>query len=404
MSLIDDARASLTEAAALIHLPTETLARLSQPQRRIEVSVPLTRDNGTTETYRGYRVQWNNLRGPYKGGLRYHPHVDEGEVEGLACLMMIKCAALGIPFGGGKGGIQVDPKSLSLAELERLTRAFVHALGDAIGPTKDVPAPDVGTTAQMMDWFADEYGKIVGHPEPAVVTGKTIGAGGSEGRSVATGTGVFMAFEALRPSLALDTESTTVVVQGFGNVGQEAAHQFYHHGYTVVAVSDSRGGIHDERGLDIPAVVAHKGVTGSVVDFPGARNVTDEELLTLPCGILVPAALEEQVTKENAERIQAKIILEAANGPTTPEADAILAKNGIVVIPDVLANAGGVVVSYFEWMQNREGVRWTREEVLHRLAASMKTAAQDVYQFSKTHGCTLRLATIALALERLGNA
>ncbi|HWQ99686.1 MAG TPA: Glu/Leu/Phe/Val dehydrogenase [Candidatus Methylomirabilis sp.] len=408
MSLIDEVRARMRVAARVAKLDPDAFALLSKAERELDVEIPIHLDPssdsglvGSLRMFEGYRVQWNDARGPFKGGLRYHPKVDMAEVEGLAALMMLKCAVAGIAFGGAKGGIRVDPKSLSHEELERLTRGFVRALGDDIGPLKDVPAPDVGTTAMMMDWFADEYGQIVGHPEPAVVTGKTIGHGGSEGRDIATGAGVFMVYDALKEHLGMDPETATVAVQGFGNVGHEVARQFDHHGYKVVAVSDSHGGIHAEDGLDLAMLTAHKAAKGSVRDFPGAQNVTQQELLILPCGILVPSALENQITAGNAPHVQAKVILEAANGPITAEADMLLAKDGVVVVPDVLANAGGVVVSGFEWTQNRESVRWSREEVLDRLAATMKTAAEDVWAYSRKHATTLRIAAYALALERV---
>ncbi len=404
MSLIAEVRSRMREAARIAKLDPDALELLSKAERELDVGIPVHLDDGSLRMFEGYRVQWNDARGPFKGGLRYHPKVDMEEVEGLAALMMIKCAVAGIPFGGAKGGVRVDPKSLSREELERLTRGLVRALADDIGPVKDVPAPDVGTTAEMMDWFADEYGEIAGHPEPAVVTGKTVGSGGSEGRDAATGAGVFYVFAALQDRLALDLETATVAVQGFGNVGHEVARQFAHHGFKVVAVSDSHGGIHNEEGLDLAALEAHKAATGSVRDFPGAHNVTQQELLTLPCGILVPSALENQLTASNAEYVEAKVVLEAANGPVNTEAELSLLKRGIHVIPDVLANAGGVVVSGFEWTQNRERVRWTREEVLERLRATMSAAARDVWEFAERHGTSLRIAAYALALERIAAA
>jgi glutamate dehydrogenase/leucine dehydrogenase len=403
-SLIDDAISRIREAAAAVHIDPGVVLLMSNPERQIDVEIPVHLDDGSLHVFEGYRIQWNDARGPFKGGMRYHPDVCLDEVKGLAALMAIKCAVVGIPFGGGKGGVKVTPKAMSRDELERLTRGLARALANDIGPDKDVPAPDVGTTAEMMDWFADEYGKIVGTPSPAVVTGKTVAHGGSEGRDVATGAGVYYAFEALREGLDIDPESATVAIQGFGNVGMEAAHQFDHHGYRVIAVSDSHGGIHREEGLDLKALVAHKQATGSVRDFPGSVNITQQELLTLPCGVMVPSALEKQFTAGNAPLVEAKVILEAANGPVTPEADAEFARRGIVVIPDVLANAGGVAVSGFEWTQNRENVRWSRDEVLERLHQVMVTASRDVDAFAKKHGTTLRVAAFALALERIAAA
>ncbi|TAL20017.1 Glu/Leu/Phe/Val dehydrogenase [Patescibacteria group bacterium] len=404
MSLIEEVRGRMRLAAEVAGLSSEALAPLLRPARRIDLKIPLRLDSGEERVYEGYRVQWNDALGPFKGGLRYHPQVDLAEVEGLAALMMLKCAAVNIPFGGAKGGVRVDPKTLSRSELERLTRGLASSLGGNIGPTIDVPAPDVGTTSEMMDWLADEYGKMVGQSEPAVVTGKTVSRGGSEGRDVATGAGVFDVFEALEGHFALDSKNAAVVVQGFGNVGAEAARQFAEHGASVVAVSDSRGGVYNANGLNLAALESHKETTGTVSDFPGSRAVSSKELLTLPSDILVPAALENQLTAENAPFIKTKVILEAANGPTTPEAEREILKRGIYVVPDVLANAGGVVVSGFEWRQNRENARWSRAEVLSRLKAVMSAAATDVWEYSRRHETSLRLAAYALALERLAAA
>jgi glutamate dehydrogenase len=387
-----------------VYLIPDAVLLMSKPERQINVEVPVHLDDGSLRVFEGYRVQWNDARGPFKGGLRYSQDVDMEEVKGLAALMAIKCAVVGIPFGGGKGGVKVSPKAMSHAELERLTRSFARALANDIGPEKDVPAPDVGTTAEMMDWFADEYGKVVGSSSPAVVTGKSVTHGGSEGRGEATGTGVYYAFEALREGLSIDPESATVAIQGFGNVGMEVARQFDHHGYRIIAVSDSRGGVHREVGLDLKALIAHKKATGAVRDFPGSVNITQQELLTLPCGVLVPSAFEKQLTIGNAPHVEAKVVLEAANGPTTPEADAELERRGIVVIPDVLANAGGVAVSGFEWTQNRENLHWSRDEVLEKLHQVMITASRDVDAFAKKHGTTLRVAAFALGLERIAAA
>lgn len=401
MSLHDDTLSRLRAAGELAHLSADLVLLLSHPERVIELELPVRLDDDSLRLFHGYRVQWNDALGPFKGGLRYHPKVDLDEVKGLAALMTIKCAVMGLPFGGAKGGVQVEPKALSQAELERLTRALVRALDGDIGPTRDVPAPDVGTTAEMMDWFADEYGQMIGRAEPAVATGKTVGRGGSEGREQATGFGVYHVFESLRKGHIIEPGSGTVVVQGFGNVGQEVARQFISHGYGMVGVADSLGAIYREEGLDLKALQAHKLITGSVRGFPGAREVTPQELLTLPCDVLIPSALERQLTAGIAPHVQAKIILEAANGPTTSEADMLFAKRGIIVIPDVLANAGGVCVSWFEWQQNREGRRWSEVQVLERLSALLTVAAEDVASRSKRYATTLRMAAYALALERL---
>jgi len=318
--------------------------------------------------------------------------------------MTIKCAVANIPFGGGKGGVTVNPKDLSKAELEDLTRSFTRAIADVIGPEKDVPAPDVNTTPQIMDWLADEYGKYVGKPSLAVVTGKTIEHGGSEGRGTATGQGAYYVFEAYREKLGLDPESSTVAVQGFGNAGQEIARLFHRHGYKVVAVSDSQGGVHDENGLDIPRLIKLKAETGRVTRLPEARDITNDELLRIPCGVLVPSALENAITADVAHEVKAQLVLEVANGPTTPEADAILAKRGITVIPDVLANSGGVTTSFLEWQQNMTGEKWTEAEVFDRLKPIMDDAAAGVMRTAEEFGITQREAAFVLALKRLDQA
>ncbi|GMU25979.1 Glu/Leu/Phe/Val dehydrogenase [Candidatus Uhrbacteria bacterium UHB] len=403
-SYLENVLASLREAAFAVQLDADTLAILSTPHREIHARLFVRMDDGALREIPAYRVQWNNARGPYKGGIRFHERVDLDEVRALACAMMIKCALAGIPFGGGKGGAAIDGKALSSTEKEALTRAFVRAFADVIGPSKDVPAPDVNTDAAVMDWFADEYARIAGQNAPAVVTGKSLAAGGSQGRSTATGTGVFLVFDALRPLLGLDNETITVAVQGFGNAGQEVALQFFRHGYRVIAVSDSHGAMHEEQGIDVPSLIAHKNVSGSVKGFSGARPFDPAGIFALPCGVLVPAALENQITEENAQAVQAKVVLEAANGPTTREADVLLRKAGVHVIPDVLANAGGVVVSFFEWLQNMEGERWSEERVHERLEATMRSAATDLFTFASSRNLPFRIAAYALALERVAAA
>lgn len=372
--------------------------RLKQPDNVVEVSVPVVMDSGETKTFRGYRVQHNNIRGPYKGGLRFHPQVDLDEAKALAFWMTMKNALIGVPFGGGKGGIEVNPKELSAGELERLTRNFARELAHVIGPEKDVPAPDVGSTAQMMHWIADEYSKHVGEHAPAVVTGKPVEHGGSEGRTEATGYGGGYALEAILEKLG--KKGGTVAIQGFGNVGVYFAHYAARRGFKIVALSDSKGGIYTPEGIDVAAAEAYKKEKSTLAGFAGT-NISNEEILTLPVDILVPAALENALTKENAERVQAKVILELANGPTTIEADEILKEKGIVVIPDILANAGGVAVSYFEWEQNRRGERWEKEDVLARLKEKMERAAERVWQEASA-GHTLRDAAYIVALHALG--
>lgn len=395
MSAFANAMKQLEEAAAVAGVSAETVALLRKPARTVMVAVPVMMDDGSLKIFDGYRVQYNNARGPYKGGVRFHPQVDLDEVKALAFWMAIKTAVVGVPFGGGKGGVAVDPKKISRGEKERLTRAFARAIADVIGPDKDVPAPDVGTDGETMNWFADEYARVVGRVEPAVVTGKSIDRGGSEGRAAATGLGGFFVLQEIANA------SNTIIIQGFGNVGQGLARAAATHGMSVVGISDSRGGIIAERALDIEAVIKHKAATGSVQNFPSARNVTNQELLEAPCQTLVPSALENQITKENAERINAKIILELANGPVTPEADEILARRGITVIPDVLANSGGVAVSYFEWLQNKKGECWSEADVNTKLKNLMQEALVAVQSVTHELKVTLRTAAFVLALRRI---
>jgi glutamate dehydrogenase/leucine dehydrogenase len=401
----ENALAQLDRAAKLQTFDPKFLAAMRKPQNEKTIDIPVVMDSGETRTFQGYRVQHNNARGPYKGGIRYHHETNLDEVRALAFWMALKCAVVNIPFGGGKGGVHVNPKELSERELEELTRGWTRGMVDIIGPEKDVPAPDVGTTPREMDWIADEYAKLTNDPKArAVVTGKSIAAGGSLGRGTATGDGGYLVVEELQRRLGLDPETSTVVIQGFGNAGERAAKLFYRHGYKVVAVSDSKGGIHNEEGLDIKAVFAHKKTTGSVQGFAGAHGITNAELLEHPCGILMPAALENQLTWENAPRVQAKVVVELANGPTTPEADEIFAKKGIVVVPDILANAGGVTVSYFEWAQNMRGETWTEDQVFERLRETMHAALGAVWEKKEALTCSLREAAFVIALERIETA
>lgn len=401
MSTFTHAMEQLDRACDLLDTPLTHREVLRHPQRVVEVSFAVQMDDGTTRVFTGYRVQSNNLRGPYKGGIRYHAQTDVDEVKALAFWMAIKCAVVHVPFGGGKGGVTVDPKTLSAGEKERLTRAFTRAIADVIGPHKDIPAPDVNTTPEIMGWIADEYGKIVGAPSPAVVTGKPIALGGSEGRGTATGQGGFYILEAARVQLQLVNNMPTVVIQGFGNAGQSIAHLVHQNGYKIVGISDSRGGIVSEHGIDPVALLAHKQQTGSVLGFPGTCDISQAELLTLPCDILIPSALENQITQENAKNIQAKIILELANGPTTPEADVMLHAAGVLVIPDVLANAGGVATSYFEWKQNIDGEHWSEEVVFSKLKALMQEAFRSVWSAREEFHTDLRAAAFILAIRRI---
>ena len=394
----ENALQQISRAAEIVGTDPDTLQILKHPMREVHVVIPVTMDDGSLQLFNGYRVQHNNWRGPFKGGIRYHEEVNIDEVRALATWMTMKTATVGIPMGGGKGGVTVDPKQLSEGEKERLTRGWVRAMAGVIGPDIDVPAPDVNTRAIEMAWIADEFG------HPAVVTGKPIENGGSLGRDTATAMGGWYVFDVLRERLLMDPEMATVAIQGFGNAGRTFARLCARHEMKVIAVSDSSGGVYNESGLDIAALEGHKDATGSVQGFAGAKNITNAEILELACGLLVPAALENVITQENAPRVQAKVILELANGPTTPEADDVLFSKGIQVIPDILANAGGVTVSYFEWEQNRTGVIWTEEEVDSRLKLTMEDAAEAVWERKERHATDLRRGAFLLALERLAAA
>ncbi len=376
---------------------------MRHPQRILEVGIPIHMDNGTMRIFKGFRVQHNNARGPYKGGIRYHPEVDMEEVKALSMWMTIKCSVVGIPLGGAKGGVIVDPSTLSVRELEELSRGYIRAVAPIVGPETDVPAPDVYTNPQIMAWMADEFSMLKGGPGLGVVTGKPLAFGGSEGRGEATSQGgVYVLLEALK-RWGMEPKKTNVVIQGFGNAGSNVAHLLDTAGFKVIAVSDSKGGIYCEGGIQTKEAIACKREKGAVGECFGAacRKVTNAELLELPCDVLVLSALENQVTAKNADKIQAKVILELANGPTTPEADEILYKRGVAVIPDILANAGGVTVSYFEMVQNQANFYWTAKEVQEKLMGIMVAAWQAVEDVSKKHHCTLREAAFIVALKRL---
>lgn len=412
MNVYDNALAQLQAAAEAGDINSDTLTLMREPERTVEVSVPIRMDDGRLEIFKGYRVEHSNLRGPYKGGLRFHSQVDINEVKALALWMTMKCAVVNIPLGGGKGGITVDPKILSASELERLTRAFTRAMKDVFGPEKDIPAPDVNTNAQIMSWISDEFEKIWGQPQPGVVTGKPLDKGGSEGRDTATADGGFFVLEEYAKAHNIKPEETTVIIQGFGNAGYNMAKLLYEAGYIIIGLSDSHGGIVDLRkqGMNPENVMARKQeqgmiggmyCEGSVCDDKNYKAVTNEELLIEECDILIPAALENQITKDNAANINAKVILELANGPTTPEADEILANRNIPVIPDILANAGGVTVSYFEWLQNQNNEHWSREEVKTKLQPIMQGAFKEILKIARDKNTTLRTAAFINALYRL---
>ncbi len=391
-------------AADLLHLDEGMRKILRKPQRELSVNFPVKMDNGDIRVLNGYRVQHNITRGPAKGGIRYHPSVSLEQTQAMAMLMTWKCATVNIPFGGAKGGVAVDAKQLSQSELERLTRRYTSELGVLLGPDKDIPAPDVGTNPQIMAWIMDTFSMHQGHTVPAVVTGKPLNIGGSHGRNEATARGLVAALREAADSLSFDITGARVVIQGFGNVGATTARMLHDMGAMVVAVSDSGGAIYNSRGLPIGDVLAHKARTGSVQGFEEADSLTNAELLELPCDILVPAALEGQITATNAGRIRARIIGEAANGPTTIEADEILYDRGVFVIPDVIAGAGGVTVSYFEWVQGLQEFFWTEREVNAQLDRVMANAFQQVLLIAQERSVHMRTAAYLLAVERVAQA
>ena len=376
---------------------------LRYPERELKVAVPVEMDDGTTAVFSGYRVQHCSSRGPCKGGIRFHPEVDESEIKAMAAWMTWKCAIVNIPYGGAKGGVTVDVSKLSDRELARLTRRYTAAILPLIGPSRDIPAPDVNTDARVMSWIMDTYSMFQGHTVPGVVTGKPIEIGGSLGRKEATGRGVMIISEEISTRLRLPLSRAKIAVQGCGNVGGAAAKLFYERGYQVVAVSDVTGGIYNESGLNVDALLRHVEETGSIDGYEEKKSVriTNEELIKLDVDLLVPAAMQNQITADNAADIKAKIIVEGANGPTTAEADAILEEKGVVVVPDILANAGGVVVSYFEWVQNLQALLWDEHEVNTMLKKIMVRSFDEVFETSKEHGIPLRLAAYMLALERV---
>lgn len=404
MSVFANAMKQLKTAAAYTKLAPEVMERLKQPERMLQFSLPITMDDGTTRVFEAYRVQYSSARGPYKGGLRYHPKTNLDEVKALAFWMAVKCAVVGIPLGGGKGGITVDPKKLSKAELQRLTRAFARALTPFIGPDKDVPAPDVNTTPEVMAWVMDEYNQMLGRQVPGVVTGKPLSVGGSQGRTPATAQGALYVLMEVLGKLKLKAKGLTVAIQGMGNVGGIFAQLAQQAGMKVVAMSDSRGGIYAPQGLNVSAVERYKKDNGTLAGFPDAKTITNAKLLELPVDVVVPAALEGQITGANAGRIKAKIVFEMANGPTTPEADAKLAKRKVVVVPDVLVNAGGVTVSYFELVQNLQQYYWNEGEVMAKLKPIMVQATGHVWQRAEQLKVPLRTAAFAVALEKIGQA
>ncbi len=414
-NLYAGALAQLAKAKQHLSHHEDVSARLTKPDRVLQFPIRVQMDNGTEQSFEGYRVQYNNSRGPYKGGIRFHPQTNLDEVKALAFWMTMKCAVVNIPFGGGKGGVTVDPKKLSETELEGLSRGWVTAFAEYIGPEKDVPAPDVYTNPKIMAWMVDEYSKIVGKWSPTAFTGKPIDKGGSAGREYATGQGGYYALHELANRLGLEPKSTRVAIQGFGNVGYYTAKILDAAGYKIIALSDSKGGILDLRGLgmdpeNVMKTKQEKGMiegcygVGSALDCENYKKISNKELLTLECDILVPAALENQITKENANQMKAKAILEMANGPVTPEADDILFEKKIHVVPDILANAGGVTVSYFEWDQNMKNEHWSERDVLAKLQSIMVQSFQEVWNIAQEKRVDMRTAAYVLAVQRIGSA
>ena len=397
----EDMMSRFDRAADLLSLDQGLYRVLRHPQKQLIVSIPVQMDPGEIEVFTGYRVQYNTARGPAKGGVRFSPDVTLDEVAALAAWMTWKCAVVNIPFGGGKGGVVCDPRSMSSREIEGLTRRYTAEILPILGPEADVPAPDVNTNEQIMAWMMDTYSQHARHTVTAIVTGKPIELGGSLGRLDATGRGcMLVTIEALR-HLGIRVDGARVVVQGFGNVGSTAARLCAQQGMTIVGIGDHTASFHDPAGIDVDAAITYAAEHRALAGFTGGEEISSAELLELPCEVLLPAAIENQITRENAGRIQARVICEGANGPTTANADAILDEREVFVIPDILANAGGVTVSYFEWVQNREGYYWSRERVEKRLKKIMTNAFRDVLQTAETHGVNMRTASYMRAIERV---
>ena len=414
-SLFEEASQRLEEALKYAAISPDTIERMKLPKSSLKVSIPVRMDNGDLRIFPGYRVRYDDTRGPTKGGIRFHPNVSIDEVQSLAYWMTFKCAVLNLPYGGAKGGITVNPKELSRFELERLSRGYINAIADFIGPDVDIPAPDVYTNAMIMGWMMDQYSIIKRQYTPAVITGKPLTMGGSLGRETATAMGAFFVMETTLPKLnwSLSPGSTRIAIQGFGNAGAILAELLFKAGYNIVAVSDSKGAIYKKEGLDIPSVRRYKDSTrtlkavyceGSICNIVEHETLTNEELLTLDVDLLIPSALENQITKSNAKDIKAKAIFEVANGPTTPEADEILQAKGVPVFPDILVNAGGVTVSYFEWVQNRQGYYWTLDEVNQRLQQKMVEETERICAIALAKKISYRTAAYVHGLNRISEA
>ena len=392
-------------AADFLDIPENARDRLKMPKRAVSVAMPVRRDDGSTTVFMGYRVQHHLTLGPTKGGVRFHPDVTLGEVGALAMWMSWKCALTGLPYGGAKGGVTCDPRALSLNELERVTRRYTQELIPFIGPQIDIPAPDMGTNEQTMAWMMDTYSLQTGHCVPAVVTGKPVALGGSLGRRESTGRGVAYLISRAMDTVGIPAQGATAVVQGYGNVGAVAAASLNRMGLKVIAVSDAFGGLHNANGIDLAKLDEHVAKTRSIVGFEGADAITNEQLLVTPCDVLVPAAMERQITGDNAAKIQCRILAEGANGPTTPEADAIIAQRPeIFVIPDILCNAGGVIVSYFEWVQDLQSFFWDEGEVMSKLYRILEQAFVQALNFSKKRNVSMRFAALSLGIQRVHEA
>lgn len=394
----------LDEIAEEMGLDAELHERLRYPKRALIVTVPVKMDNGQVKTFTGYRVQHDTTLGPAKGGIRFHPEVNLGEVSSLAMLMTWKCALMGLPYGGAKGGIRCEPWNLSMGEKERMTRRYTSEIITLLGPDKDIPAPDMYTNEQTMAWIMDTYSINVGHTVPSVVTGKPVSIGGSLGRNEATGRGVAYCTRRAVQHIGMQNDAPSVVVQGFGNVGSIAARLLHESGYKIVAVSDVHGGIYNQNGIDIPRLQAYMSEMGRVEGFTRTESISNSELLELPCDVLIPAALGGQITSSNAHRIKAQIIVEGANGPTSPDADLTLHDKGVLIVPDILANAGGVTVSYFEWVQGLMHLFWSEDEVNNKLEEIMGRACDQVFEMSKKNELRPRMAALRIGVGRLAEA
>jgi glutamate dehydrogenase (NAD(P)+) len=403
--IFEMARRQLADAAAYLDLDPGLHAVLASPARTLIVRFPVVMDNGSVQVFEGYRVQHNASRGPTKGGIRYHPDVDVNETSALAMWMTWKCAVANIPFGGAKGSVRVDTKLLSKRELEKLTRRYATEINSLIGERSDIPAPDIGTNAQVMSWIMDTYSMQAGHTVPGVVTGKPIELGGSEGRVEATGRGVIVVLEEAAKSIGMNLQGARIVVQGFGNVGATAAKIAEESGAIIVGISDAIGGIYNPNGLPVESLFRqYQGRDGGIREYKDAEQVSNSELLELPCDVLIPAAIAAQITGENVSQIKAKLIVEGANGPCTPDADHVLSDRGIMVVPDILANMGGVVVSYFEWVQDLQNFFWEENEVNHRLTRIMRNSYTAVETTMKSHKTDMRTAALIIGVKRVADA